>query len=81
MAAKERFMMVGYTRGARGALVPAQPIQCRDEAEGRRRADKALAAGGKVVGAQVLRIVADEDAGDYGEPEVLASIGDVPEAA
>ena len=39
-----------------------------------RRAEKALA-GGQVVGAHIVRVVADEDAGDYGEPEFLAALG------
>ena len=41
-------------------------------------AEKALATGA-VAGAHVVRVVADEDAGDFGEPEYLASLGTVPE--
>ena len=31
-----------------------------------------------VAGAQAVRMTVDEEAGDYGEPEVLGSVGDVP---
>ncbi len=36
-------------------------------------------ASGSVVGAQVVRVLADEEAGDYGEPEYLAAFGTVLE--
>ncbi len=58
-----------------------QTVPCRDEQEARRRADKALAPGGKVVGAHVLSVVVDEVAGEYDEPRVIAAFGEVPEAA
>jgi hypothetical protein len=43
-----------------------------------RRAEKAMASA-SVVGAHVVRIMADEEAGDYGDPEYLASLGTVPQ--
>lgn len=80
MTATTRIIFQPYTTGARGKLVAGAPIACRDEAEGHRRAEKAMA-GGKVVGVQLVRVVSDEDAGDFGEPQFLASLGTVPEAA
>ncbi len=56
-------------------------MPCRDEQEARRRADKAPAPGGKVVGAHVLSAVVDKVAGEYDEPRVIAAFGEVPEAA
>jgi len=38
-------------------------------------------ASGMAVGAHVVRVMADEEAGDYGEPEFLGVFGQVPEAA
>ena len=58
-------------------LKPGTPIVCRDSAEGERRAEKAMAAG-SILGAHVVRMVVDEDVGDYGEPEYLFSLGAVP---
>jgi hypothetical protein len=34
-------------------------------------------AGGRVVGAHVIRVMNDEAAGDYGDPEYLLSLGSV----
>ena len=79
MAAKETIVFQPYVRGARGALKPGAPIACRTGDEGVRRAEKAMASG-SIVGAHVVRMLTDDDAGDYGEPEYLAALGDVPDA-
>jgi hypothetical protein len=78
MAATERIVFQPYVQGRRGAVAPGQAIACRTLGEARRRADKALAGGGKVIGAHIVRVVADEEAGDYSEPEFLAALGTVP---
>ena len=78
MAASERILFQPYTAGKRGALKPGQAMPCRTPEEGRRRAEKAIA-GGQVVDAHVVRVMADEEVGDYGEPEFLAAYGTVPE--
>lgn len=78
MPATERIVFQPYVQGRRGAILPAPPIACRSEGEARRRADKAMAGGGKVIGVHIVRVVSDEDVGDYGEPEFLAAIGTVP---
>ncbi len=36
-------------------------------------------ASGSVIGGHVVKMVADEEAGDYGEPVFLAAFGIVPE--
>jgi hypothetical protein len=78
MAMAERVIFQPYTRGKRGGLKPGQAVPCRNTAEAQRRAEKAMAAG-SIVGGHVVRIMADEAAGDYGEPEFLRSYGEVPE--
>ena len=80
MAAAERIIFQPYVQGRRGGLKPGQPVACRNPADAERRAEKALASG-MVVGAHLVRVMADEDAGDFGEPEFLGIYGQVPEAA
>ena len=80
MAKSERVMFLPYTLGKRGAVTPGVPVVCRNAAEGERRAEKAMAAG-SAIGGHVVRIVADEEAGDYGEPVYLSAHGRVPEPA
>ncbi len=80
MAAVERIVFQPYVRGKRGALLPGTAVACRNAEEGVRRAEKAMAAG-SAVGAHVVRVMNDEAAGDYGDPEYLAAFGAVPEAA
>lgn len=80
MAATERIIFQPYLRGKRGALTPGTPIACRNPEEGVRRAEKAMAAG-SAIGAHVVRVLNDEEAGVYGDPEYLAAMGAVPEPA
>ena len=80
MAATERIVFQPYVQGRRGAVAPGTAVACRNIGEARRRADKAMAAGGKTIGVHIVRVVADEDAGDYGEPDYLFSAGAVPVA-
>ncbi len=75
MAATTRIIYQPYGRNLR----PGQAVVCRDGEEGRRRAEKALAAG-SIEGAHVVRITVDEDAGDYSDPEFLLTLGQVPSA-
>ncbi len=67
-----------FIAGARGALKAGIPIACRSADEGLRRAERAMA-GGSVLGAQVVRVTHDDDAGEFGEPEYLGTFGRVPE--
>ncbi len=78
MAKSERVVFLPYSRGKRGAVTPGVPVACRNAEEGERRAEKAIAAG-SAIGGHVVRIVADEEAGDYGEPVYLSAFGIVPE--
>ena len=80
MAIAERIIFQPYLQGKRGGMKPGTAIACRNPAEAQLRAEKAMAAG-TVVGCHVVRIMADEEAGDYGEPEFLNAYGTVPEAA
>lgn len=80
MPPAERIIFQPYVQGRRGGLKPGQPVACRSSADAERRAEKAMASG-MAVGAHVVRIMADEEAGDYGEPEFLGTFGTVPEIA
>jgi hypothetical protein len=73
MAATTRIIYQPYLKG----MKPGTAVVCRDEAEGARRADKAME-GGSIVGAHVVRVTVDEEAGDYGEPDYLVTVGSVP---
>lgn len=75
VTASTRIIYQPYGKG----LKPGTPVVCRDPAEGERRAEKAMA-GGSILGAQVVRLVVDEEAGEYGDPDYLFSIGAVPAA-
>jgi len=75
---KTSFVVVTYIAGARGALKVAEQIPCYSEQNAYARAEKLMAAG-KILGVDVVKQVADVDAGDYGEPEYLARLGRVPE--
>ena len=80
MAIAERIIFQPYTQAKRGGLKPGQAVACRTPADAERRAEKAMASG-MIAGGHVVRIMADEEAGDYGEPEFLNVYGKVPEAA
>jgi hypothetical protein len=78
MAATTRIIFQPYTRGKRGGVASGQAVVCRNQDEARRRAEKALA-GGQAIGGHIVRVMVDEDAGDYGEPEFLTVFGTVPD--
>ncbi len=80
MAVTPRIIFQPYVEGKRGGLKPGQPVACRNPADAERRAEKAIESR-TIVGAHVVRVMADEEAGDYGEPEFLHVYGRVPEAA
>jgi hypothetical protein len=80
MAIEQRIIFQPYVEAKRGGIKPGIPVACRSPEDGQRRAEKAMA-GGTIVGCHVVRIAADEEAGDYGEPEFLHAYGKVPEVA
>lgn len=77
MAERTNYLVQTYVRGARGALTPDAQVPCRDENAARMRAERIMAAG-MVLGVDVVRQVVDATAGDYGEPEYLVRLGEVP---
>lgn len=79
MASSERIIFQPYLTGKRGAVTPGPAVACRTREEAARRAEKAMAAG-SVIGGHVVRFMADEEAGDYGDPEYLLAVGTTPEA-
>jgi len=80
MAVAQRIIFQPYIAAKRGGLKPGPAVACRNPADAERRAEKAMGSGA-IVGAHVVRIMADEEAGDYGEPEFLNVYGRVPEEA
>ena len=78
MASTTRIIYQPYVAGARGALKAAPAVACRSADEGVRRAERALQ-GGSILGAQVVRMTHDDDAGEFGDPEFLATLGQVPD--
>lgn len=82
MAATERIIFQPYVwkkSGRRTILEPGAAVACRDAEDALRRIEKVREGQLSVAGAQAVRMSVDEDAGDYGEPEVLGSVGDVPD--
>ena len=79
MASTPQIIYQPYVAGARGMLKPGTPMACRSAEEGVRRAERALQ-GGSILGAQVVRMTHDDDAGEFGDPEFLARLGQVPDS-
>jgi hypothetical protein len=78
---KTSFVVVTYVAGARGALKVGEQILAHSEQNARVRAEKLMAGSGKILGVDVVKQVADVEAGDYGEPEYLFRLGRGPEIA
>jgi len=79
MAVSERIIFQPYTSGRGNSLLPGEAVLCRTVDNAQQRAKKAMA-GGRIVGAHIIRVLEDAMAGDYEEPEYLAAFGRVPEA-
>lgn len=80
MAATERVIFQTYVwkkTGRRSILEPGTAVSCRDAEDALRRLEKVRDGLLSVAGAQAVRVTVDEEAGDYGEPEVLGWVGDV----
>lgn len=70
------FFVQGFTAGKRGALVPRTPLTFATESQARERAERL---GETSRGVIAFAQTADVEAGEYGEPVVLARVGEVPE--
>jgi len=77
MAVKERIIFQPYIPGRGAKVALGQAVVCRSPEEAQRRIEKAMA-GGRVVGAHIIRVFDDESSGEYGEPQYLAAVGKVP---
>jgi hypothetical protein len=66
-----------YVAGPRGSLKAGLPIACKSPDEGLRRAERAMQSG-SILGAQVVRMTHDDDAGEFGDPEFLGQVGSMP---
>ncbi len=78
MSSTTQIIYQPYIAGPRGTLKPGQAISCRTAEDGLRRAERAFT-GGSILGAQVVRMTHDDDAGEFGEPQFLGKVGRVPE--
>jgi len=76
--ASPSYFVQTYIKGSRSVLRADQQIPCLSEAHARVRAEKIMTAG-HVLGVDVVRQSSDPDAGEYGEPEYLVRLGQVPE--
>ena len=79
MASTTQVIYQPYVAGPRGSLKAGTAVACRSADEALRRAERAFQ-GGSILGAQVVRVTHDDDAGEFGEPEFLGTIGRVPNA-
>ncbi|ATU72648.1 hypothetical protein CT154_07130 [Komagataeibacter xylinus] len=68
----------GKTKRGTALLEARAPILCKSLDEARRRADKVARGDTSMAGAHVVRMEVDEEAGDYGEAEIIQIAGDVP---
>ncbi len=67
-----------YLAGSRGALKAGTAVACRSAEDGLRRAERALE-NGSILGARIVRMTHDDDAGEFGDPEYLGEVGRVPD--
>jgi hypothetical protein len=72
------YIVQGFIAGKRGRVMPDKPVVCKDAAEAIRKAGK-LADNEKMLGVMAYSQTADAEAGEYSEPVMLASHGEVPE--
>jgi hypothetical protein len=63
---------------ARPILTKTQIFECRDARDAENRANK-IHDGKQYAGIDAFKVRIDEDLGDYGEPEFIVRLGDVPE--
>ncbi|KAA8387065.1 hypothetical protein FOH24_07155 [Acetobacter tropicalis] len=66
-------------KGKKKVLEPGSPILCRSENDALRWVEKVRAGSLSVAGGRSVKMEVDEEAGDYGEPEILGFAGNVPE--
>ena len=78
MASSSQIIYQPYVAGSRGSLKAGTAITCRSAEDGLRRAERALE-NGSILGAQIVRMTHDDDAGELGDPEYLGQVGRVPE--
>jgi len=71
-----RYIVQPYLRAARGRLGNGQAEMFETEERARRRASAAFAGG--AVGVHVIRQSGVAELGDYDEPTILMSLGEVP---
>ena len=70
------YFVQGFKAGKRGQITAMQAVALQTESQAIAKAERL---GETCVGALAWRQTADVEAGEYGEPVVLARIGEVPE--
>lgn len=78
MGSSSQIVYKPYVAGARGALKPGPAIACRTAEDGMRRAERALE-NGSILGARIVRVTHDDDAGEFSDPDYLGAVGRVPD--
>lgn len=82
MSSNSKFICQVYewknqANASRPVLTKTQMFECRDTRDAENRARK-IHDGKQYAGVDVFKVTIDEDMGDYGEPEFIARLGDVP---
>jgi len=70
------YFVQGFKAGKRGQLVALEAVGCSTEIQAVGRAERL---GEGCAGAMAWALTADVEAGEYGDPVVLARVGEVPE--
>jgi hypothetical protein len=70
------FVVQAYRKGRRGALTPEEPKMARNEANCLAMAERLAITRPAVV---AFKRKGDPDTGDFDDPVILATFGDVPE--
>jgi hypothetical protein len=79
MPMQSQVIVQSYTRDPKGILKAELAVAAPDPEAGKQFAERLLNKLERVVGVDVVRMEADPDAGEYGEPEYLERLGEVPD--
>lgn len=75
MAQQTQYVVQPFQEAGRGRLKPLLPIRATGREHADRMAERLARKGGAIAACQT----GDPETGDYGEPEIIASYGAVPD--
>lgn len=81
MAQTMRIVFVPYTWRTKGKtryLEQGAALPCRSESDALNRLEKIRAGVMTAAGGRAFKMLVDEAVGDYGDPELLGEVGEVP---